>query len=170
MILLTPHFSLEELIKSDTALRLGIENKPTALVQANLSKLAYGLETVRAVLGNPIHVNDAYRCEALEKVLARADYLGWCKLHKRTIDDASWAEYFAGKQHPKGYAADFVCPAFGTPEQIVKAIVASGIVFDKVIMEGTWVHISFAPAAREIAMIATFKDGIPSYSEWKDAA
>lgn len=162
---LTEHFTFEEFTKSDTALRLGIDNTPGALVIQNLSVLAHGLEQVRMVLGLPIHVNDAFRCEALEKVLAKNDYIGWCKLHKRTIDDASWAEYFAGKQHPKGYAADFICPQFGTPEQIVKALLASGIKFDKLIMEGTWVHISFAPAMRQIAMIATFNNGIPSYTE-----
>ena len=75
MMMLTPHFSLDKLTKSDTALRLGIDNKPTALALANLGKLAFGLETVRAVLGFPLNINDAYRCEELEKVMARTTTL-----------------------------------------------------------------------------------------------
>jgi hypothetical protein len=161
---LTEHFTFEELTHSSTALRLGIENIPWALAAANLSILANGLEQVRAMLGFPMHINDAFRCEALEKVLAHADYVGWCARHYRNMDDASWEVYFSAKAHPKGFAADFVCPQFGTPEQIVRAIMVSGIKFDKVITEGSWVHLSFAPALRQIAMAAIFTNGIPAYT------
>ena len=67
--------------------------------------------------------------------------------------------------HIDGYAADFVCPSFGTPADIARAIVASGLVFDQCIQEGTWVHISFDPRARQQALTATFGAGGARYSE-----
>lgn len=163
-MILTEHFSYDELTQSSTAMRMGINNTPGAIATVNLQALAEGLEHVRELLNNPIHIDDAFRCEALEKVLAHNDFIGWCSRHEKPVNAASWSEYFAGKQHPKGFAADFICPQFGTPEQIVKAIMASAIEFDQVIMEGTWVHIGFAPEMRRIAKAATFVNGIPSYT------
>ena len=48
---LTAHFSFEALIASDTAVRLGIDNRPPARLIGNLLALAEGLEQVRAALG-----------------------------------------------------------------------------------------------------------------------
>jgi hypothetical protein len=50
--------------------------------------------------------------------------------------------------HLNGRAVDFICPAFGTPLEIAKAISASEIAFDQLIYEETWVHISFDPKMR----------------------
>lgn len=162
---LTEHFSLEELTGSDTALRMGINNAPNPDVTINLNVAANGMEKVRTVLGFPVHVTCAYRCEALEKVLAKKDYIAWCRRHSKAVCDASWGEYFARKAHPEGYAVDFVCPQFGTPQEVVDAIVKSGIKYDQVIMEGTWVHISFAPEMRGIYLRASFVNGVPSYTQ-----
>ena len=63
-----------------------------------------------------------------------------------------------------GYAADFVCPDFGSPLKIVKALAATGIQFDKLIQEGTWVHISFAPEARRQLLTAHFGPNGTSYT------
>mgnify|MGYP003339111303 FL=1 len=47
-------------------------------------------------------------------------------------------------QHTKGLAADFICPSFGTPKDIIKKIVSSDIKYDQVILEfDRWIHISF---------------------------
>lgn len=164
---LTPHFSLEELTGSSTAVRLGIDNTPPAEIVGNLRVLSEGLELVRKVTGeHGLRIHDAYRCEALERLLCAKDYAAWCTLHGHVEDDASWALYFAAKAHPQGFAADFTCAAFGSPLEIVRVIKASGIKFDKVIMEGTWVHASFAPALRGVVMSASFDaTGTPHYSE-----
>ena len=62
---LTPHFSLREMTRSDTAVRLGIENVPTAEHLANLVLLCtHVLEPVRSHFG-PVRVNSGYRCLAL---------------------------------------------------------------------------------------------------------
>lgn len=59
---LTPHFSLEELLYSEVALRQGIENTPTAYQVDNLRRLCEDiLEPVRAILGVPLHINSGFR-------------------------------------------------------------------------------------------------------------
>ncbi len=65
--------------------------------------------------------------------------------------------------HVTGNAADFICPAFGVPLDIVKKIAASGVKFDQLIQEGTWVHISFDPAMRQEVLTAHFVDGKATY-------
>lgn len=121
---LSEHFSWEEVEKSSTAERLGIDNSlPIDLVPV-IKKTAVGMELVRSVLGNKgIHINSWYRCLALNKALSSKDT----------------------SQHIKGEAVDFVCPEFGTPLEICKTLVehTGYIAYDKLILEHTWVHISF---------------------------
>ena len=144
MTQLTEHFSLEELIFSSTAVRLGIDNAPAPEVVTNLTTLANGLEQVRTLLGNqPMHIDSGYRSAALNKQVGGVP----------------------SSAHVQGYAADFICPAFGTPLQIVEEIAASDIQYDQVIQEGTWCHLSFAPAMRRRVLTAHFDDGIATYSE-----
>jgi hypothetical protein len=62
---LTSHFSLREMTRSDTAVRLGIDNIPTPEHLANLVLLCrHVLEPVREHFG-PVRVNSGYRCLAL---------------------------------------------------------------------------------------------------------
>jgi len=120
---LTEHFTLEELIASDIAARHGIDNIPSSpLIISNLKSLAEGLEDVRKLLGKPITINSGYRSLMVNSLLGS----------KPT------------SQHTKGLAADFVCPSFGTPKDIIKKIVSSDIKYDQVILEfDRWIHISF---------------------------
>jgi hypothetical protein len=120
---LTEHFTLEELTASEIAARHGIDNTPTSpLILTNLKILAEGLEHVREVLGRPVIVNSGYRSTMVNTLVGS----------KPT------------SQHTKGLAADFICPAFGSPKDIVKKIVSSNIEYDQVILEfDRWVHISF---------------------------
>ena len=131
---LTPHFSLEELTVSPTAARLGIDNTPTPEALHNLKALARGLELVRALLLNPLHISSGYRCAALNKAVGGASF----------------------SAHVLGYAADFVCPQFGRPFEIVRAIADSGIPFDQLINEQTWVHFSCEPGMRHEVLTAHF--------------
>lgn len=171
---LTPHFSLAELTQSATATRLGIDNEPDAATIHRLRVLAEGMEQVRAMTGHPIHVNSGYRCEALERVLCALDFKGWAARHEKPMGteeerEASWQEYFDRKAHPKGMAADFTCHAYGTPKEIVRAIRAAGIQFDQLILEGSWVHISFYRDAegkmRGEVLTATFNANGVDYQE-----
>ena len=142
-MMLTPHFSLAELTFSATAQRRQIDNSPPPSVLRNLNQLAVGLEDVRAALdGLPLRINSGYRCPALNRAV------GGARL----------------SAHLSGHAADFVCPDFGSPLEIVRALAASDIQFDKLIQEGTWVHISFAPEARRQLLTAHFGVGGTTYS------
>lgn len=140
---LSENFSLEELIASETAARLGIDNTPPVSLMPNLRTLAAGLEQVRTALGgHPIHVNSGYRCEALNAKIGGAK----------------------ASRHMSGLAADIVCPSFGTPLEVCRAIVAAGIRPDQVIHEfGKWCHVSFAaPGAmprEELLTIASAAKG-----------
>jgi len=59
---------------------------------------------------------------------------------------------------------DFTCPKFGTPAQIVAALVESDIQFDQVILEfQRWVHISFSPRNRRQALVID-KTGTRSFA------
>ena len=62
---LTPHFSLRELVRSDTAARLGIDNTPSEEYTRNLTVLCQEvLERVREKFG-AVRVNSGYRSLAL---------------------------------------------------------------------------------------------------------
>ena len=143
---LSEHFTLEEMVLSQTASRQGIDNTPPDEVVTNLRLTAAGLELVRSLLLNPITISSGYRCKALNSFVGGA------------INSA----------HLSGFAADFICPAFGSPLTIIEALIAPGsmIKFDQVIEEGTWVHISFDPRMRGMVLTAKFTPGLPtSYQE-----
>ncbi len=126
-MLLTPNFPLALLIRSETAEQHGIDNTPPAEVLANLAILATGLESVQSLLGRPLEISSGYRCPALNERVGGSD----------------------ASQHVRGLAADFVCPGFGTPLEVARAIGASSIAFDQCILEfGRWVHISFGSEPR----------------------
>ena len=152
---LTPHFSLEELVTSQTAARLGLDNTPGANEVRNLKRLAIMLERIRIVLNSKsIHVNSGYRCEAVERELTYTAYLTRCQLHGIHVSDATWTEYFLSKDHPKGRAADIICPTFGDPKKVMQAIVGSDIDFDQCIYEfGSWIHVSWSDKPRKQALI-----------------
>lgn len=142
---LSPHFTLEEATFSSTALRLGIDNTPNEAQLANMRAAAEGMEKVRWFLGAPIHIDSWLRVPALNAAVGGAKQ----------------------SAHLDGFAVDFICPQYGTPAEIAYAIVhSSGIPFDKCIQEGRWVHISFAPEMRGIALTAHFDEtGKATYTE-----
>ncbi len=149
MTQLSPHFSLAELCFSSTATRLGLNNTPGPDVVENLRTTANGLERVRQHLNaNAVRISSGYRCPQLERVLCESSYRTWCSRRGYAVDASSWADYLLGKDHPKGRAVDFISPTYGSPTQIVRTLVRSGIEFDQLILEypasNGWVHISFA--------------------------
>lgn len=63
---LTMHFTLEELSHSDYAAAHGINNMPGLQAQQNLMMLCVLiLEPLRTAIGQPIKINSAYRCKAV---------------------------------------------------------------------------------------------------------
>lgn len=144
--MLTPHISLEELVVSQTAVRLGIDNTPPAPLLAHLLLLAEGLERIRVVLGNrPITITSGYRCARLNTVLGGA----------------------SDSRHLVGLAADILCPSFGSPLAVCQAIVDAGLEIDQVIHEGKWCHAAFPAAgvaARGQVLTAHFSAGRATYT------
>ena len=118
---LTAHFTLEELTASETAERNGWDNTPNDQELANLVRLAEFLEQVKEVLaGKPIMISSGLRTKKVNDAVGSKDT----------------------SQHRIGCAADFRVPGM-TPDEVVKAIVASGIEYDQVIREfDRWTHIS----------------------------
>ena len=118
---LTPNFTLDELTASETAARNGWDNTPNDTELANLTRLADFLEQVKVVLGGkPIMVNSAFRSKKVNDAVGSRDT----------------------SQHRIGCAADIRVPGM-TPDQVVKAVIASGIGYDQVIREfDRWTHIS----------------------------
>jgi hypothetical protein len=115
---LSPHFSLDELTHTD---HRELENIPNEQELANLKRLAEFLERVKTVLGGkPIMVNSAFRSKVVNDAVGSKDT----------------------SQHRVGCAADLRVPGM-TPDEVVKAIIASGIGYDQVIREfDRWTHIS----------------------------
>lgn len=133
---LTPHFTLAEMTVSQTAARKGLSNEPTERALENLIKIAYTMEDVRALLGSKaISVSSGYRSIAVNKAVGGSNT----------------------SAHVDGLACDFICPAFGSPLAICKLIAKSGIKFDQLIEEGTWVHISIDPRMRQ--QVLTMRNG-----------
>lgn len=124
-MLLSPHFTLEEFLVSETAARKGINNTPTDEVVANLKRLCERLELVRALFNAPVVITSGYRCPALNAAVGGAK------------DSA----------HMYGRAADFIVPGMGSPLHIATRITKyPNIVFDQLINEfDSWVHFGIEP-------------------------
>jgi len=117
-MLLTPHFTLEELIATQ---HREFDNTPNSSEINNLKRLAEMLEKVKTLLdGKPIMVNSAFRSKAVNDAVGSKDT----------------------SQHRVGCAADIRVPGL-TPDQVVKAIIGSTIAYDQIIREfDSWTHIS----------------------------
>ena len=115
---LSKHFTLEELTITE---HRDLDNTPNDAEKNNLKRLAEFLEEVKTVLGGkPVMVNSAFRSKAVNDAVGSKDT----------------------SQHRVGCAADLRVPGM-TPDEVVKAVIASGIGYDQVIREfDRWTHIS----------------------------
>ena len=131
---MTPHFTLAELTRTD---HRTLDNTPDPIALANLQRLAEFLERVREVLGGkPVMVNSAFRSKAVNDAVGSKDT----------------------SQHRLGLAADFRVPGM-SPQEVVGAIVDSGIPYDQVIKEyDSWTHISIPHLPAEFRKMALIID------------
>ncbi len=138
---LTEHFTLEELIASDYALRHGINNMPVDhAVLSNLHTLAHGLERVRYLFMLPLLVTSGYRSLELNMAVGGS----------------------SKSDHRRGLAADFHVPGYTAREVCKRIITCSEIYWSQLIYEGTWTHIAFAEEGHEaerMVLTAIFKPG-----------
>jgi hypothetical protein len=131
MTQLSEHFTFEELTHTD---HREFDNEPTEREKciidgkevyvnavANLPRLAAFLEEVKKVLGGkPIMVNSGFRSEAVNDAVGSSNK----------------------SDHRRGCAADIRVPGM-TPDEVVRAIIASGLAYQQVIREfDRWTHIA----------------------------
>lgn len=123
MTRLTEHFTLEELCVSQVAARKGLDNTPNAKQAANLLRVAQILETIRALVNRPLVVSSGFRSKAVNELVGGA----------------------ANSAHTNGLAADIICPAFGSPLDLARAVAQAKLPYDQLIHEfGRWVHIGLS--------------------------
>jgi zinc D-Ala-D-Ala carboxypeptidase len=115
---LTEHFTLEELTHTD---HRQFDNTPNDAELENIKRLAEFLEEVKAALGGkPVMVNSAFRSKQVNDAVGSKDT----------------------SQHRIGCAVDIRVPQL-TPDQVVRAIIASGLPYDQLIREfDRWTHVS----------------------------
>ena len=124
------HFSLEELLHSDAAVRHGISNEPSGEVRANLQRLASELlDPLRDAVGEPLQVTSGYRCPRLNKLIGGAP----------------------ASAHMSGRAADLVWRGHAPAE--LERVARRGwpqVRYDKLIVEfGSWLHVQIAAPDKE---------------------
>ena len=123
----TMHFTIEELYASETAKRLGIDNKPSVQKMINLVYLAaYVLEPLRVAMSEPVRISSGYRCEKLNKAVGGV----------------------YNSQHLKGQAADICIDGDMAKGRKWFNYIRNHLPFDQLIWEhdksGTyWIHVSF---------------------------
>ena len=110
--MLTEHFSLDELTRSEMADRMGIQNEPTEKEQANLVRLCVNiLEPIRENYGIPFSPSSCFRSSALNGVVGGA----------------------VNSQHVDGCAADI--EIFGTDNLDLAKWIKSNLDYDQLILE-----------------------------------
>ena len=129
MTQLTDHFTLEEMCKSETAIRMGINNIPDdeEIIDNLRAVCVHILEPVREEFDIAFSPNSGYRCSALNKILGSS----------------------SKSQHRKGQAVDF--ELVGIDNFALASWVEENCTFDQIILEyyksgepsSGWVHASF---------------------------
>jgi len=146
---LTNNFTLEELTKSETALRRNLDNTPTVEVVENLQTLAEKvLQPVRDHFAKGVKVNSGYRAPEVNAAVGGS----------RTSD------------HTKGMAADIEIP--GLPNYDLAKWIEGNLEYTQVILEfytqgvpdSGWVHVSYDPAnLKKQSLTAVKQDGKTVY-------
>lgn len=120
------YFTINELIKSDSAVQHGISNIPNAQTKQNLENLVkFVLDPLREAYGKPIIVTSGYRCSKLNQLL------GGSKT----------------SQHCTGQAADIrsYLDTKEENEKLFNLIIELKLPFDQLINEYDydWIHVSY---------------------------
>ena len=131
---LSPNFTLGEMIASETADKVGMDNTPTLLVISHLEELCKNLlQPIRDAWGSPIKVTSGYRCYRLNRFLGGSPT----------------------SAHPLGYAAD-IKPVSGSYADFEKFVIEflkehPEIRFDQAIREKSgktkWLHLGYKNGA-----------------------
>lgn len=147
---LSANFTLSELTKSETALRKGLDNTPSAAVIDSLQTLVNKvLQPLRLHYNKSIRVNSGYRSPEVNASVGGS----------KTSD------------HCKGQAADIEIDGIANKDLAIH--IRDNYTFTQLILEGYvegvpnsgWVHISYDPTnLKKQVMTATFINGIAIYT------
>ena len=125
---LSKNFSLAELVKSQTAERMGLNNSPNEDQTENLRLLCERvLQPVRDHFGKVVSISSGFRDEVLSQKIGSS----------------------SKSQHCKGRAADF--EIFSEPNNEVSDWIKENLMFDQLILEyytpgepnSGWIHVSY---------------------------
>lgn len=114
------NFSYSEFEKSDTATRLGIDNKiKDGLIKENIKALVDNiLQPLRDACGQPLFINSGYRCLKVNEAVGGVPT----------------------SQHVLGQAADVGC---SNPYEVAKIAKSSKLDFDQMGIYPSFVHLSY---------------------------
>ena len=138
---LSRNFSLQELIKSDTAIRKGIDNNPNSDQIEKLKALCENiLQPVRDHFGR-VKVTSGYRSVELCMGIGSS----------------------ANSQHAKAEAADFEC--LGVDNAELSDWIKNNLDYDQLILEyytpgepnSGWIHCSYIPEGRRASFLHAYK-------------
>lgn len=144
---LSPHFSLAEMTKSQTAERKGIDNTPNAEQVENLKQLCLNvLEYIRIHYNKPVTVNSGFRCKKLNTATGGS---------KKS-------------QHMTGQAADIEIA--GVDNLDLAKWIMNNLNFDQLICEfykpgipdSGWVHVSWNTKGNRKQVLTIDKNGTRS--------
>ena len=145
---LTKNFTLHEMTKSETALRLGLENQPNEQQLAALKVIAEKIcQPVRDKFG-PTKINSALRTLPVNRAIGSSD----------------------NSHHVRGMAVDIEVP--GVPNAELAQWIVDNLEFTQVILEfytpgvpdSGWVHASYVPEdLRKQVLTATKQNGKTVY-------
>ena len=144
---MSEHFSIDDLTRSQTASRKGIDNTPPQFAIDNLATLCSELlEPARELLGVPLSVDSGFRCEALNEAVGGAK----------------------SSAHLDGRAADLV-PQGMDLQTAFDALRKSDLPYDQIIFEcKAWIHLATArpgETPRRMALTAAGGPGHWTYQE-----
>ena len=141
---LTENFSLNELTKSQTAERKGIDNTPSAEHQDNLKSLCEMiLQPIRDHFGQVVSVSSGYRSQELCVAIGSSTQ----------------------SQHAKGQASDF--EIFGVSNKELADYINENLDYDQLILEywkgedepnSGWVHCSFNTQGNRKQYLRAYKE------------
>ena len=85
---ISEHISFKEAIKSNTALRRGINNEPDDYQITNMVNIAHNVfEPLREWVGGPIKINSMFRCEELNEAIGGSSRSQHCEGRAIDLDD-----------------------------------------------------------------------------------
>ena len=117
------YFTIKELVRSDTARHMGIDNTPPAsAVKALHALVDHVLDPLREAWGGPIRVNSGYRCPELNKLVGGTP----------------------ASQHQRGEAADITVGSRSANRRLLALIKRLNLPVDQCIDEKgcRWIHVS----------------------------